>query len=85
MESTENPGERRHVLADEATRVMKMLADTRLAYVLLVSFSCEVCSMPILIYIHFYRDTMIILTSQRHKTVWKTFITGRWRAGCLQA
>lgn len=85
MESTENPGERRHVLADEATRVMKMLADTRLAYVLLVSFSCEVCSMLILIYIHFYRDTMIILTSQRHKTVWKTFITGRWRAGCLQA
>lgn len=78
MESREDPGEGGRIPADEARRVMKMLADTRLAQVLLGSVSCEVYGMLILIYIHFYRDTMIILSSQRHKTVWKTFITGHW-------
>lgn len=48
------------------TWVMKTPADTRLARVLLVSFSCEEYSMLILVYIHFYRDTMKILSSQRH-------------------
>ena len=84
MQSRENPGAGGRVLAGKA-QVMKTLGDTRLTHVLLVSFLREVYSMLILIYIHFYRDTMIILTSQRHKTVWKTFITGRWRAGCLLA
>lgn len=83
MESTEHPGEGGYVPAEEATQVMKMPADTRLAHVLLVSFSCEVNSTLILLHINFYRDTMIIVSSQRHKTIWKTFIRGHWRAGCL--